>query len=56
MKLLTKKILKRFEKVGSQEDTDDPIIILKFFNATGAGTWYATEYNPEYKMFFGYVS
>ena len=56
MKLLTKEILKRFERVGSQEDSKDPLIICKFFNPCGAGTWYATEYNPETKIFFGYVS
>jgi len=56
MKLLTKEILKRFEEVGSQENKPDPLVICKFFNPTGAGTWYATEYNPETKEFFGYVS
>ena len=56
MKLLTKEIEARFKAVGSQENVEDPIIIAKFFNPTGAGTWYATEYNPEEKMFFGYVS
>ena len=49
-------ILKRFEKVGSQEHVEDPVIIVKFFNPTGAGTWYATEYSPRNRMFFGYVS
>ena len=56
MKLLTKEILKRFEEVGSQENKPDPLIICKFFNPTGAGTWYATEYDPKTKEFFGYVS
>jgi len=56
MKLLTKEILKRFEEVGSQENKPDPLVICKFFNPTGAGTWYATEYNPETKEFFGWVS
>jgi len=56
MKLLTKEILERFAKVGSQESVADPIIICKFFNPTGAGTWYATEYDPERKEFFGFVS
>lgn len=56
MKLLTKEILNRFAKVGSQENTKDPIVIAKFFNPTGAGTWYATEYNPETRIFYGYVS
>jgi len=56
MKLLTKEIVKRFAEVGSQEDVKDPIVIVKFFNPTGTGTWFATEYDPEERMFFGYVS
>lgn len=56
MKLLTKEILERFKEVGSQENEKDPLIIVKFFNPTGAGTWYATEYNEKRKEFFGYVS
>jgi hypothetical protein len=56
MKLLTKELLERFQQVGSQEDKSDPLVIAKFFNPTGAGTWYATEYDPKNKMFFGYVS
>lgn len=56
MKLLTKEIEARFKKIGSQEANPHPMIIAKFFNPTGAGYWYATEYNTEEKMFFGYVS
>ncbi len=56
MKLLTKELLKRFGEVGSQETDSDPIVIAKFFNPSGAGTWYATEYDPTDKIFFGYVS
>ena len=56
MQLLTKELLKRFAKVGSQEEVHDPVVIAKFFNPNGAGTWYATEYDPEKKEFFGYVS
>ena len=56
MKLLTKAIERRFAQVGSQENAKDPIIIAKFFNPTGAGTWYATEYDPKDRIFFGYVS
>jgi len=55
MKLLTDELIKKFEKVGKQ-DVKDPLVIAKFFNPTGAGTWYATEYDPETKEFFGYVS
>jgi hypothetical protein len=56
MKLLTKELLARFAKLGRQEDSADPIVVAKFFNPTGAGTWYATEYDPETNEFFGYVS
>ncbi len=56
MKLLTKELLKRFEQVGRQEDSSDPLVIAKFFNPCGAGTWYATEYDPESREFFGFVS
>lgn len=56
MKLLTKELEKRFSEVGSQENEKNPIVVAKFFNPTGQGTWYATGYNPETKTFFGYVS
>ena len=56
MKLLTQEIINRFAKVGSQETAKDPIIIAKFFNPTGIGNWFATEYDPTDKIFFGYVS
>ena len=56
MKLLTKAIIKRFEKVGSQEEVSDPIVITKYFNPAGRGTWWATEYDPTDQTFFGYVS
>jgi hypothetical protein len=56
MKLITKTLEKRFARVGSQANVKDPLIIAKFFNPTGAGTWYATEYDPKTRTFFGYVS
>ena len=58
MKLLTKEILNNFKKQGSTEGKDpkDIKIIAKFFNPTGAGTWYATEWIPEDEVFFGFVS
>jgi hypothetical protein len=54
--LMTKQLEKRFDQVGSQEEIKDPLVIAKFFNPTGAGTWYATEYDPESRTFFGYVT
>lgn len=56
VRLLDEALLKRFAQVGRQEDKNDPLVIAKFFNPTGAGTWYATEYYPEEGNFFGYVS
>jgi hypothetical protein len=56
MKLMTQTLQKRFAKIGKQEQVEDPIIVAKFFNPTGAGTWYATEYDQKTRIFFGYVS
>lgn len=56
MKLLTKELITRFEQVGEQNDIVDPIVVAKFFNPTGAGTWFAINYNPVDRIFFGYVS
>jgi len=56
MQLLTKKLTDRFAKVGSQEEDKDPIVIAKFFNPAGAGTWFATEYDPKTRIFFGWVT
>ncbi|EKD44319.1 MAG: hypothetical protein ACD_71C00179G0014 [uncultured bacterium (gcode 4)] len=56
MKLMTKELLAKFRSTGSQEESPDPIIICKFFNPTGTGTWYATEFDEETGIFFWYVS
>jgi hypothetical protein len=56
MKLMTNQLEKRFTQVGSQASSKDPIIIAKYFNPTGAGTWFASEYDPTTRTFFGYVS
>ena len=55
MQLLTKEIEDRFKKIGSQENSDDPEIVVKFFDPTGSWKWYATEYDPTNKTFFGLV-
>ena len=55
MKLLTKEIEKQFAKVGRQENVSDPLIVAKFFDPQGSWTWYATEYDPENEIFFGWV-
>lgn len=56
MQLITKALERRFAEIGSQETETDPIVVAKFFNPVGAGTWYATEYDPTTRIFFGYVS
>ena len=56
MQLMTKALEERFAQVGRQEEVKDPIVIAKFFNPAGRGYWFATEYDPKDKIFFGYVS
>jgi hypothetical protein len=55
MKLLTKEILKKLPKLGATESEIDPMAIVKFFHPMSSWTWYATEYSPEERMFFGRV-
>lgn len=54
MKLLTKELLKRFEEVGSQIDSENPIIIAKFIPPLIDGMFYATDYDTDRKAFYGY--
>ena len=56
MELLNEELIKRFKEVGNQEKEKDPLVVAKFFNPCGAGTWYALEYDEKEKTFFGYVS
>jgi len=55
MKLLTKSLYKVFAKIWSQETTKDPIVIAKFFVPRNNWTRYATEFDPESRMFFWMV-
>ena len=60
MKLMTKKLEKQLTKypLRSQENEEDPVCILKYFNPYGAGTWYVTEAEKQEDgnyLFFGYV-
>lgn len=56
MKLLTKELIQRFEEIGRQEGSKDPIVACKFFNPIGSQSWYATEYYPDEWNFFWYVT
>jgi len=55
MKLLTVALEAKFLRTGSQEHLDDPEIIVKFFTPWSNWTWYATEYDPVDRIFFGFV-
>ena len=55
MKLMTKELEARFAVVGSQQDEEDPLVIAKFFDPCGSWTWFAYEYNPQERTFFGLV-
>lgn len=56
MKLLTKEIEKAIPELGSQDGTGyDAIAYVKFFTPDGGWTWYATEYDPKEREFFGLV-
>ena len=37
-------------------DSDDPIVIAKLFDAWGSGTWWVTEYNAAARCTFGFVT
>lgn len=58
MKLLTQEILKEFELQGDTScmDAKDIRVIAKYFNPVGVGTWFAVQYYPEDRLFFGYVN
>lgn len=56
MKLMTQALEQAFAKIGDQSQSRDPIVVAKFFAPTGAATWWATEYYPEDRVCFGYVT
>lgn len=55
MKLLTKALLNKFASVGDQSEVEDPLIICKFFHPFHPWRRYASEYDPDTKIFFGFV-
>ena len=58
MKLMTKAILEAFKKLGYRGDKDakDVKIIVKYFNPTGAGSWYCYEYDPKDRILYGFAN
>ena len=57
MVLMTKELAKQFPKLYSGEKVPegDRVVIAKFFHPMSHQTWYATEYDPEEEIFYGYV-
>lgn len=55
MKLLTEEIIKKLPPLYSQENNPDPLVMVKFFDPFSQWTWYAIEYDPKERIFFGFV-
>lgn len=56
MKLMTNELQERLPKMYSQDGKGfDAIVYAHYFHPLSNWDWYATEYDPEYKEFFGYV-
>jgi hypothetical protein len=43
MMLLTKDVEKRMPALYSQENVDDPTVVVKFFDPCSSATWFVTE-------------
>jgi hypothetical protein len=58
MKLITEEFIETMRNYPyrSQQNEKDPFVPVKFFNPCGAGRWFITEYDPEEKIAFGYVT
>jgi hypothetical protein len=54
MQLLTNEIRKTLPPLYAQDGDPKAMVYVKFFNPTGAATWYASEFDGE-DTFFGFV-
>ena len=57
MELLLEELKIGLPKLYEQEETEDPMVFIKFFFPAGNWTWFVTEGEPEENdfKFFGYV-
>ena len=56
MKLLTKKLEKRFAQLGLQDHKEESVIVAaRYYTPDSFWSWYAVEYDPSDRMFFGLV-
>ena len=58
MQLMTKSLERNIPPLYSQENKkpEDVMVMAHYFTPMGNMDWYATEYNPEEKLFFGWVN
>jgi hypothetical protein len=54
MQLMTEELQRTFPKIGQTDGTDAKVIAV-YFTPDSNWTWYATEYDPEERVFFGLV-
>lgn len=54
-KLLPLDIAATLPPLYSQEEVADPMVMVKFFHPLSYWTWYATEFDPQEGIFFGWV-
>lgn len=52
---LLKRDMELFRKTWRQENNSNPTIITRYFTPDSSYTWLASEYDPDTRMFFGYV-
>ena len=55
MKLITKELENRFQEIGDQTLSSNPIVVAKFINPRSDQFWYVTSYNRETGICYGYV-
>jgi len=55
-KFLTKELENKLPPLYSTENDPDPMVYAKWFHPYATQEWYATEYDPEQGMFFGWVN
>lgn len=55
MELLPSDVAKTLPPLCSQDGSPDPMVWVKFFHPLSSWTWYATEYDPQERVFFGWV-
>ncbi|MGO8672414.1 MAG: DUF2958 domain-containing protein [Capsulimonadaceae bacterium] len=55
MEFLPAELAAKVPPLYSQEETPGPTVLVTFFTPDSNWTWYATEYDPEERVFFGLV-